>query len=202
MKRLTTLIALLALGGASVAQAQSQQVASANQPAAPAPAETTFDVDYRLGPEDVIGVFVWKEPDLSTSVMVRPDGRLSLPLVDEIEVAGRTPGEVRELIVTALSRYIDRPVVSVFIEEINSPKISVLGEVRLPGRYNMRQRITLIDAIAMAGGFTEFAKRDSVAIVRAGRDGVQRIEVDLEGVLRGRTDRLPELRANDAVYVQ
>lgn len=173
----------------------------------PGPAGTAVDsaegeANYLLGPEDVIGVFVWKEPDLSATVMIRPDGKLSLPLVGELQVAGKSPSEVRDMVVAALSRYIDSPVVSVYVEEVNSTKISVLGEVRLPGRYLMRQQFTLLDAIALAGGFTEFAKRNRVAIVRAGPEGLIRIEVDLDAVLEGKSTRLPELLANDTVYVQ
>lgn len=183
-------------------QVARDQAAQSAAPSVAAPDPAANDPGYLLGPEDVLGVFVWKEPDLSTTVMIRPDGKVSLPLVDEIHAAGKRPDEVRDMVAAALARYIDNPVVSVFVHEINNPKVSVLGEVRLPGRYLMRQRVTLLDAIALAGGFTEFAKRDSVAIVRNGPEGVTRIAVDLDGVLKGRSKRLPELRANDTIYVQ
>lgn len=202
MRRIA-ILTLLGLLGCATALAQTSAPTQAAGEAATRPPSAEIDTsDYRLGPEDVIRVFVWKEPDLSATVMVRPDGKVSLPLVNEIQAADRTAAEIRDLVAEALGRYIDNPVVSVYIEEINHPKVSVLGEVRLPGRYLMRQQLTILDAVALAGGFTEFAKRDKVAIVRSGPDGVTRIQVDLDGVIDGRSKHLPELRANDTVYVQ
>lgn len=202
MKRITMLTMLLALLGGGVAHAQNGATPATPATTADAADTDTADTQYRLGPEDVISVFVWKEPDLSTSVMVRPDGKISLPLVEEFEAAGKTAAEIRELVTTALGRYIDNPVVSVSVEEINHPKISVLGEVRLPGRYLMRQKTTILDAIALAGGFTEWADRGSVTIVRSVADGVERIRVDLDGVLKGKAGNVRELQAGDTVYVQ
>lgn len=200
MRRIGTLTLLALLGcGAAYGQVATSTATTASDETTNT--DTDTEATYLLGPEDVIGVFVWHEPELSVSVMVRPDGKVSLPLVDELHVGGRSPAEVRDMVAEALGRYIDNPVVSVSVEEINHAKVSVLGEVRLPGRYLMRQHISLLDAIALAGGFTEFSKRD-VAIVRSGPDGVTRIKVDLAGVLEGKSDRLPALRANDAVYVR
>src|SRR5262249_45914819 len=107
---------------------------------------------YVLGPEDVIEVFVWKNPDLSTTATVRPDGRITLPLAGEIPAAGRSPEELRETITTQLRRYVENPFVTVMVKAINSSQISVLGEVRRPGRYRIAQRATILDAIALGGG--------------------------------------------------
>lgn len=122
--------------------------------------------EYRLGPEDVIDVFVWKEPELTTTVVVRPDGRISLPLTNEIEASGKTVVQLRQEITDKLREYIAQPVVSVIIKQVNSLKISVLGEVRKPDVYRIKNRVTVLDAIAMAGGFSDLAKQNKVMILR------------------------------------
>lgn len=155
--------------------------------------------DYILGAEDVIEVFVWKEPDLSTSATVRPDGRIALPLVGEIEGAGKRPRQLQEEITAKLKKYIDQPVVTVMVKEIQNPKISVLGEVRRPGRYLVPQRITVLDAIAMSGGFTEFADRKDVKIFREDSGSTETIEVDVKDMLDG--GEAVYLEPRDTVYV-
>src|SRR5881396_1313721 len=115
-----------------------------------------FDRDYRLGPEDLVEVFVWKEPDLTTTVAVRPDGRTSLPLTNELQASGQTVTELQGEITKRLARFIANPVVNVMVKEVKSPKISVLGEVKKPDVYKMLQKLSVLDAIALAGGFTEF----------------------------------------------
>src|SRR5512140_1927194 len=112
--------------------------------------------EYRMGPEDVVQVFVWKEPDLSTTAQIRPDGKLSLPLVGEIEATGKTATALQTELATKLKQFVNNPVVTVTIKEINSPKVSVLGQVRKPDRYRIKQRITVLEAIALAGGFTDW----------------------------------------------
>lgn len=173
-------------------------------PAEPAAAQsrTRADAgaDYELGPEDVIEVFVWKEPDLSTTVTVRPDGRITLPLAGELEAAGKTPATLQMEIVGELERYIDQPVVTVIVKEINSRQISVLGEVRRPGRYRITQRTTVLDAIALGGGFTEFAHRNDVLVLRKTKSGVRRMRVNVKQMLRNGSAPL-YLEPGDTVYV-
>src|SRR5881397_196268 len=111
----------------------------------PAGALASFDKEYRLGPEDLIEVFVWKEPDLTTAVAVRPDGRISLPLTNELQAGGQTVIQLQGEITRCLSRYISNPVVNVILKEVKSPKIAVLGEVRKPDVYKMLQKINVLD---------------------------------------------------------
>src|SRR5215510_4462885 len=119
--------------------------------------------DYLLGPDDVIQVFIWKEPDLSAeNVVVRPDGKLSLPLIGELPAIGKTSQQLQNEIVWKLSEYLSEPKVNVIVKEVNSAKVSVLGEVKNPGMYKIGNRATLLDAVALAGGFTEYAKRNKV----------------------------------------
>ncbi len=173
-------------------------VMQAAQPDVP-PAQMN-DGEYRMGPEDVVQVWVWKEPDLSTTVVVRPDGRLSLPLIGELDAKGKTATELQGEIRMKLATYLSDPVVTVIVKEINSPKISVLGKVRRPDVYKIRQKTTVLDAIAMAGGFTDYAKRDKVLIIRNSATRPQRIEINLK-----HPDEDPGpfyLQPSDTVYVQ
>jgi polysaccharide export outer membrane protein len=157
--------------------------------------------EYRLGPEDVVDVFVWKEPDLSTTVVIRPDGFISLPLVNEVLASGKTVEELKKEIRDRLTEFLAEPVVSLVLKEINSPRITVLGEVRDPNVYKIGQRATVFDAIAMAGGFTEFAARSEVTVIRNGVTGVRRIQLDLRELVQG-PGELFYLRPSDTVYVR
>ncbi len=159
--------------------------------------------EYRVGPEDVLEVFVWKEPELTRVVPVRPDGKISLPLIDELEASGKTAAQLQTEITNRLTHYVSSPVVTVTVKEINYPKISVLGQVRKPDRYRIKQRITALEAVAMAGGFTEFAKRDKITIIRQQQDSTEkRMQIDLKKVLKdGRGDAF-YLEPFDTVYVE
>lgn len=136
--------------------------------------------EYRLGPEDVVQVWVWKEPDLSTTAVVRPDGRLSLPLIGELEATNKSALQLQDEIQKKLLGYLAEPVVTVIVKEINAPKISVLGNVHKPDIYKIKRKTTALDAIAMAGGFTDYAKRDKVIVLRNNSNKQQKIEVNLK----------------------
>jgi len=158
------------------------------------------DGEYSLGPEDVVEVWVWKEPDLSTTAIVRPDGKFSLPLVGELEAQDKTAPQLEEEIRTRLRKYLTEPVVTVIVKEINFPKISVLGKVNKPDVYKIKQKLTILDAIALAGGFTHYAKRDRVTIIRNNSTNQQRFQVDLKNLDR---ERAPVyLQPFDTVYVE
>ena len=161
-----------------------------------------FDRDYRLGPEDLVEVFVWKEPDLTTTVAVRPDGRISLPLTNELQASGQTVTELQGEITKRLARFIANPIVNVMVKEVKSPKISVLGEVKKPDVYKMLQKLSVLDAIALAGGFTEFAKPEKVVVIRNGSGAVQRIPVNVKKLLKAGRGEVFPLQPSDVVYVQ
>jgi len=141
---------------------------------------------YTLGSEDVIEVSVWKEEDLSKVVLIRPDGRISLPLIGDIQAAGLTAEKLAENIKKALRDYVESPTVSVIVQQINSLKIFIQGEVASPGVLELRSNITLLQAISLAGGFTEWAKKDKVAILRRSGDKEIRIPIDYEKILSGK----------------
>lgn len=170
--------------------------------AAAADSNAFGQAEYRLGPEDVVSVFVWKQPELSPTVMVRPDGKISLPLLGELEAAGKTSAQLQAEIQTKLREYVVDPKVNVMVKEVNSPAIFVLGQVRKPDRYHIRQRITALDAIALAGGFTDFAKRDRVTIIRSSGNEKIRIQVDLKKVVQQDRGDVYYLQPLDTVYVQ
>jgi polysaccharide export outer membrane protein len=158
--------------------------------------------EYRLGPEDVLDVFVWMEPTLSATVTVRPDGRISLPLANELEASGKTAAQLQSEITKQLQRYLSEPVVTVMVNQINSVKISVLGEVRKPDVYRIKNRITVLDAIAMAGGFTDLARPNRVVVLRNTPAGQQRIKIDLKQVVADDHAKLFYLEPMDTVYVE
>lgn len=122
--------------------------------------------DYIIGPEDVLEVSVWKSPDLSTIIMVRPDGMISLPLIGDIRASDRTAKELKEEIEEKLAEYKQDPIASIIVKEANSQAIYVTGEVTRPGKYPLRNDTTIIQAITLAGGFTQWANKDSIVIIR------------------------------------
>jgi polysaccharide export outer membrane protein len=171
--------------------------------ASPTVSRTIVDAsDYRLGPEDVIDVFVWKEPDLTTTVVVRPDGKISLPLANELDASGKTASQLQQEIAAKLARYITQPVVNVMVKQINSLKISVLGEVRKPDVYRIKNRVTVLDAIAMAGGFTDLARPSRVIVLRNTPSGPQRIKIDINRLVAEDKGSPFYLQPLDAIYVE
>lgn len=131
--------------------------------------------EYRIGPTDVLHVSVWKNEELSRTVPVRPDGMISLPLVNDVKAAGLTPMQLRDVVTQKLSEYMPRPQVSVVVQEINSMAVSVLGQVKNAGRYDFKSHSTVLDYLANAGGVTEFAGRSRIVILRPNGKTVQRI---------------------------
>lgn len=155
-------------------------------------------VPFRLGREDVVEVSVYRDPDLSRTVPVRPDGMISLPIVGDIEAAGRTPEEVRAEIVEKLRDYVKDPTVVTFIvREVNSARFYVVGEVGRPGAYPLRGEVTVLQALALAGGLGEFSARRHVMLVR--QETGDRLKLSLSEVWSGKGG--PLLRAGDTLVV-
>ena len=121
---------------------------------------------YRIGPEDMLQIFVWKNDAMSRTVPVRPDGKISLPLVNDVQAAGLTALELREDLTQKLTEYIPSPEVSVIVSDVRSFKVSVMGEIARPGRFELRSWTTVLDVLALAGGFTQFAGRSRIVILR------------------------------------
>lgn len=141
--------------------------------------------DYKIGSEDLLDISVWKNPELSRTVPVRPDGKVSLPLVNDIQAAGLTPTELRQQLIDRLAEFIPAPEVAVIVREVHSMKVAVVGAVRTPGRYELKSAATVLEMIALAQGFTDFAARDRIVILRQENGESKRIPFNYRKVASG-----------------
>ena len=130
------------------------------------------DPDYKIGPQDVVRIDVWKEPEISRTTPVRPDGRISLPLLNDVQAAGLTPTQLAFNISDGLKKFITNPQVTVGITEINSRRVYVTGEVTKPGAFPLQAGMTVLQALTSSGGFTQFAKIKGIYVLRT-EDGKQ-----------------------------
>lgn len=147
---------------------------------------------YVIGPDDLLQIVVWKNESLSRELRVRPDGKITLPLINDIQASGKTPSDLRDVISKRLEKYVEVAGVTVIVREINSSKVSVLGQVRRPGIYPLRSDLTVLDAIAMAEGFNEFAATNRMVIIRKNGKETHWIRVNYNDILQGKVseDRL------------
>jgi polysaccharide export outer membrane protein len=130
------------------------------------PAPATTDPDYVIGPADLLDISVWKEPEVSRAVPVRPDGKISLPLIDDVQAAGQTPLQLAGLVTEKLTKYLKAPQVTIIVTQINSQRVFVVGEVSRVGALPLLPGMTALQALASAGGFTPFADMKRIRIVR------------------------------------
>ena len=151
----------------------------------------------------MLAISVWKEPDVSRSVPVRSDGKISLPLVGELQASGQTPRQLEQEITKKLQSYISEPEVTVIVTDSKSQKINIMGMVSKPGAYLLTSSTTVLDAIAMAGGFKDFAKQKSIYVLRQGTDGAEkRIPFNYKEVIKGKnSDQNIRLQAGDTLVV-
>jgi len=165
-------------------------------------AQAIGGLEYRIGPEDVLQISVWKEDDLDRKVLVRPDGGVSFPLVGDIQVSGRTPLEVQDEIRSRLERYIPDAEVTVAVDKISGYTVFVLGEVQNPGQFTLGRYVDVVQALTLAGGTTPYASESKIRILRRqdGREVVYRFS--LADIKRGRgTERNIILQSGDVVVV-
>lgn len=181
----------LGAGAAGSRTAQAAAVPAAGRVAGTAAAgaadlPAAHDNSYVIGDDDLLGINVWKEPGFTESVPVRSDGRISLPLIGEVPAAGRTPLELEQDITAKLRAYLTDPEVTVMVLKMNSRKFNILGRVAKPGSYPLTSTTTVLDAIAEAGGFQEFARQKDIYILREMPNGGQkRIAFNYRKVIRG-----------------
>jgi polysaccharide export outer membrane protein len=200
----------LALGRTARSQAPVQALA-ANIPDATSPNRSTsatasaptLDSKYVIGPDDELAVEVWQEKELSHVVLVRPDGKVSLPLVGELQASGQTPLQLQETITQHLKEYLGHPQVTVIVQQTKSQRINVVGEVAKPGSYVFGHPVTVLDAVALAGGLRDFAKSKKMYVLRAMDDGTQhKFPVNYNDVVKGKKPQENMvLRAHDTVVV-
>jgi len=178
-------------------------------PSAAAPARVVEPVrvdpkDYRIGPEDILDINVWRNPELSRErVPVRPDGKISHPLLNDIDVAGKTTSQLRAEITERLiaSNTLENPEVSVVVREIHSPKVSVSGNVRMPGLFELKDpNVTVLDMIAKAQGLNEFADKGAIKVIRRGDKGA--IDFKYNDAINGRNNANFIVQAGDVIIVQ
>jgi polysaccharide export outer membrane protein len=158
--------------GAVRAQNSGSQPAQTSAPAQATPTVVDVDPAYKIGPQDVLRVDVWKEPEISRTLPVRPDGKVSLPLLNDVQAAGLTPVQLASKIADGLKKYITNPQVTVGVTEINSRRIFVTGEVTKPGAFSLLPNMTVLQALSSSGGFTQFARLKNIYILRT-EDGKQ-----------------------------
>jgi polysaccharide export outer membrane protein len=171
-------------------------------PAPPAPSSSKADDGgFVIGNDDVLSINVWKEPDFSQKIQVRSDGKISLPLLGEVQATGLTPLQLEQDLTAKLRNYITKPEVTVMVEQINSKKFNILGQVVKPGSYSLAIAPTIVDAIAIAGGPRDFAKQKSIYILREtpGR-GQTRIVFNYKDFLKGKNQNV-KLEPHDTVVV-
>jgi len=168
------------LAASSVTSAPAQPLGpSANMPA-------DLGNDFVIGIDDVLAIVVWKEPDLSRKSQVRSDGKISLPLMGEVQAAGRTPLQLEQDIAGKLQNYLAKPKVTVMVEEVNSKKFNILGQVTRPGAYPLSLAPTVMDAIATAGGLRDFAKQKNIYVLRHNPSGGEsRINFNYKEFIKG-----------------
>jgi polysaccharide export outer membrane protein len=158
--------------------------------------------DFLLGPEDVLDVLVWKNQDLSRTVAIRPDGKISLPLIGDVQAAGVTTSQLRDSIKQHLKEYKETPEVSVILKEINSLSVFIMGEVVKPGKLQLRTEATLLQAITLSGGFTQYANSDKILLLRREGGHETRRRISYKEIVNGKN---PEanviLKSGDTIVV-
>jgi polysaccharide export outer membrane protein len=170
-------------------------------PPAVAPPRVVGSEAFRIGPEDILDVQVWKNTDLSRVVPVRPDGMISLPLVNDIQAAGLTPIELRQQITQRLSEFIPSPEVSVIVREVHSVKVAVVGNVKMPGHYELKSPATVLELIARAQGLTEFADRGRIVVLRQNGTSTTRIPFNYRKVAQDSDQDNFYVRPGDIIVV-
>lgn len=193
--------------GGTAAQAKVAEIAEAGSAADVGSGGSTagkpHDPSYIIGADDVLAVNVWKEPEISRTIPVRSDGKISLPLVGEVQAGGMSPKQLESQIAKNLENYISEPEVTVIVQEAKSQRFNILGQVSKPGSYQLTNSTTVLDAIAMAGGFRDFAKSKSIYVLRPQAGGNElRLPFNYKDVIKGegRSQNI-KLQPHDTVVV-
>ena len=204
--RIAAIASVLALAVPAAAAAQNGSPAKPANGAAPAavtvPAGVPTPADYVIGPNDVLTVVFWRDKDISGDVIVRPDGRISLPLINDAQAAGLTPDQLRVQLTAAASKFVEDPTITVVVKTINSRKVFITGQVAKPGEYPLPAPTTVLQLIALAGGLHEFADSKNIRIVRVENGRSVAHKFNYRDVLKGKDLRQNlELKPGDTVVV-
>ncbi len=160
------------------------------------------DPSYKIGAQDVLSISVWKDPELTQTVPVRPDGKISMPLLNDVQAAGLTPNELRDNITEALKKYVADPVVTVIVTQINSQRVYITGEVTHPGAFPLMPGTTILQALSSAGGFTNFANTKKIYMFRMVNGKRVDFPFNYKDVIDGKKlDENVVLQAGDTIVV-
>jgi polysaccharide biosynthesis/export protein len=172
------------------------------QTAAAAAQNPPTDAEYKIGAQDVLNIDVWKEPEITRTVPVRPDGKITLPLINDVQAAGLTPMELAHTIRDELKKYLNDPQVSVTVQQINSQRVYVTGEVVHPGAFPLLPNMTVLEALTSSGGFTQFAKTKSIYVLRMQGGKQSKLPFNYKAVLSGKkpADNI-QLQPGDTIVV-
>ncbi len=165
--------------------------------------EKSYQKDYKIGSGDILEIITWKEPDFSREeVLVRTDGKISFPLLNDLPAAGRTPLQLKEDIETKLKQYIENPFVTISVRNPESQKFYILGEIARTGEYNLMKDLTVLQSFALAGGFTEWASKKEIILLRY-EDGKEKIiRINYKDIVKGKDfSQNVKLKANDTIIV-
>jgi polysaccharide export outer membrane protein len=197
-----TLVPVEAAATQDVSQAPVPQAQPPEASASAAAKPATNDPNYVIGAQDVLDVNVWKNPELTRTVPVRPDGKISLPLLNDVQAAGLTPSQLSAQINTGLRKFITDPQVTVIVNQINSQRVYILGEVMRAGAYPLLPGMTVLQALSSAGGFTQFANMKKIYVLRQVNGSQQKLPFNYKEVLSGkRTDENIPVRPGDTIVV-
>jgi polysaccharide export outer membrane protein len=200
-------VALAVLAGPAAAQPAQAQAAPSDAAASPAstataPEGVTPPTGYLIGPDDHLTVMFWREKDLSADVVVRPDGKISLPLLNDVQAAGLTPEQLRDKVTEEAKRYVEDPVATVVVRQINSRKVFITGQVSKPGPYPLTSPTTVLQLISTSGGLLEYAKRDKIVIMRTENGKQIQLRFNYDQVIDGKNlKQNVELKPGDTVLV-
>jgi polysaccharide biosynthesis/export protein len=188
---------LAAQGAVKNASAKEKDPVSASAPAKGVPTGP----DYRIGPQDVLNISVWKEPEISAAALpVRPDGKISIPLLNDVQAAGLTPMELQEAISEKLKKYVDEPQVTITVIAVNSQMVYLVGEIGRPGSMKLMPGMTALEAISSAGGPSQFARMKKIYIRRRTAEGERRIRFNYKAAMKNGASDLV-LQPGDTVVV-
>ena len=185
------------LGTRGFAQSPRPNPPTAGQPARPAPpapdpanaradAGVEVPAEYVIGPEDILGINFWRDADMTGDVTVRPDGRITLPLLGDINAAGLTPYALKESIQKTAAKLLEDPTVTVIVRQINSRKVFITGEVNTPGSYPLTGPRSVMQLIALAGGLTEYADKKNISIMRVEGTTTRSFKLNYDEVSKGK----------------
>ena len=193
-----------AFGQTVASQASAPLATQSRSPEAIEKSSLIVTPDYTIGPEDVLDITVWRNTDLSKVVAVRPDGRISLPLIGDVGAAGRTSVQLAEAIAKKLEEFKENPQVSIVVKEVNSYAIYVLGEVAKPGKYPLKSKTTLLQAITLASGFTPAAARNKIVVFRFSEQGGKDLKIKAsydDIIMRDESPQNIQLKPGDTIVV-